>query len=234
MAQIYEKFKFPVRHDEKDYARMVFGLLPKGVIWGVERFSYALEWIDTIWSSDVKTDTVGAADAYQDVISGSWSGGKLALLLSVIGSELSRIEEDAWDILNGTDPGVTTGDFLADWERNLGLPDSCTGVSPTVEERQIAAHAKLFAAYVSTTLQAYIDFADSIGYTITIDELPDDYQPRICGVSRCGYQRLGGYGSYSILEITVTAGDGTMDFFECKMNKFKPAHAYIVYVDARP
>lgn len=233
MAQIYEQYKFPVLHDEHDYARMVIGLLPKGVIWGVERLSYALQWVDTIWSSNVKQDTVSSGESIQDVTDGSWSGNTLGLLLSVIGSELAHIESDAWDVLNGTDPGVTTGQYLVDWENTLGLPDGCGGTSPTLEERQIAAHVKLYGGYVTTTLQQYIEFAASLGYTITINEAPEEYQPRLMGQARMGLERMGGLGGYLIMEITVTAGTGTMDFFECQMNAFKPAHAILTYVDAR-
>ena len=234
MAAIYDKYKFPVLHDEREYTNMLAGLLPKGVIWGIGRLQYALEWVDTIWSSNEKTDTISATDEYQDVINGSWSGGTLALLLSCFGSELARIESDAWDVLNSTDPGVTTDSVLADWERNLGTLNDLSGTNPTVEERQIAAHSKLFGEFITTTEQAYIDYAATLGYTITIDQVPEGYQPRIMGVARMGYERMGGLGGYSIMQITVTAGDGTMEFFEDKMNKFKPAHAYIVYVDARP
>ena len=235
MAQIYEQYKFRKRHDESDYVRMMPGLLPKGVIWGIHAVQYAVEWVDTITSTDTVQDVVSGGEDIQDVSSASgWSGGKLGLLLSCFASELARIESDAWDVLNGTDPGVTTNSYLIDWERNLGLPDDCAGVSPTLEERQINAHSKLYGGYVTTTLQAYIDYAASLGYTITIDESPDEYQPRLIGQARMGVERIGGLGGYLIMEITVTAGTGTMDFFECKMNSFKPAHAILTYVDARP
>lgn len=234
MAQIYEKYKFPIMHDESDYINMMGGLLPKGVIWGLGKISYARQWIDTIWSADVKQDTISSGTEINDTTAGgSWTGGTLAMLYSVFGSELSRIEEDAWDVLNGTDPGITTGEYLADWERNLGLPDTCSATAPTVEERQISAHVKLFGGYVTTTLQEYEDYAESLGYTITIDESPDEYQPRLMGLARMGLERMGGLGGYLIMEITVTDGDGTMEFFECKMNDFKPAHAILTYVDAR-
>lgn len=233
MAQIYDKYKFPVLHGDEDYTKMVIGLLPKGVIWGVERINYALEWVDTIWSADVKQDTISSGETIYDTKGGAWSGNTLGLLLSVLGSELAHIEEDSWDVLNGTDPGVTTGQYLYDWERNLGLPDGCGGTSPTLDERQIAAHTKLYGGYVTTTLQAYIDFAAGLGYTITIDESPEEYQPRRIGLARMGVERLGGFGGFLIMEITVTDGDGTMEFLECQFKAFKPAHAILTYVDAR-
>lgn len=235
MAQQYDKYKFPIKYDEADYARMMPGLLPKGIIWGVQALSFAAQWLDTYTSTDIKTDTIATGTAYQDVTDSSeWSGGKFGLLLSVIGSELSRIEADAWDVLNGTDPGVTTGSFLADWERNLRLPDSCAEAAMTVEERQLEAHTKKFSEYVTTTVQSYINFAASLGYTVTVDESPDEYQPRLIGQARVGRERLGGLSGYLIMGITITAGDGTANFLECKMNKFKPAHAILLYTDARP
>lgn len=235
MAAIYDKYKFSVKHDEEDYINMMSGLIPRGIIWGLGKISYALQWVDTVWSSDVKTDTTTSSEIYQDVTAGgTWNGGTLALLYSVFASEFARIEKDAWDVLNGTDPGVTTDAYLADWERNLGLPDTCSGGTPTIEERQIAAHIKLFGGYVTTTLQQYVDYAASIGYTITIDETPDEYQPRLIGQARMGLERMGGLGGYLIMTITITGGTGTMEFFECRMNAFKPAHAILLYVDARP
>ena len=233
MANEFDQYKFPILHGEESYARMMIGLLPKGVIWGVENLQYALEWVDTIWSTDEKVDTIDSTEEIQDVIDGSWSGDTLGLLLSCFGSELSRIEGKAWEVLNGTDPGVTTGNYLTDWERNLGLPGPCVTGSQSLDERQRAAHSKLFDEFITTTEQAYIDYAASLGYTITVDQNPDEYQPRIMGVARMGVERLGDRGGYGVMEIVVTDGDGTMEFLECKMNKFKPAHALLIYTDDR-
>ena len=231
MAEEFEKYKFPVAHNDSDYADMVQTLLPKGVIWGFRKITSALVWQDTVDGSDEKQDTVDGTEIKQDTVAREYSGGKLAILMSVLGSELARIEALAWDVLNQVDPGVATENTLTDWERNLGLPGSCATSLQSVEERQRAAHSKLFDEYVVTTEQAFINKADSVGFEITVNTLPDEYQPSLCGVMRCGVNRLSNNFGRNVIEITVVDDRGNdVDYLKCIFKKFKPAHAVLIYV----
>lgn len=230
MTSDFEKFKFDVKHDEQDYVQMVQGLLPKGIIWGTRVVKDAVEWIDTLTSTDIKQDTNSSTNVKQDTLGVVNIGNDLlGMVMSVLGSELSRLEELAWEILNSTDPGVTEGKILEDWERNLALQDSCYA-NQTLDQRQRAAHSKRFDEYVSTTNQAYVDKAASLGFEITINEEPEEYQPFILDIATLGVESIGGTGGYNVLEITIVSGDGDVDLLKCELNKFKHADAILVYV----
>lgn len=230
MTSEFEKFKFDVKHVESDYIKMVQGLLPKGIIWGNRLAKDAVEWIDTLTSTEIKQDSNTSDNIKQDTqkVVGD-SGDLLALVMSTLGSELSRLEALAWQVLNATDPGVTEGAILEDWERNLDLPISCY-VNQTLDQRQRAAHSKRFDEYISTTNQAYIDKAATLGFEITINEAPEEYQPFILDVATLGVESIGGTGGYNVLEITIVSGDGDVDLLKCELNKFKHADAILVYV----
>lgn len=230
MASSYEKYKLPQRWFSDDYLSMLKGLLPKGIIWD-DRFwsigtiiqdviSHPIVWQDTTSSSDIKQDSLDG---------GGGLGDMLMRLLSCFANELSRIESDAWTIVNITDPGVAEEGSLTSWERVLGLPGDCySGESLTTEERQVNAHTKLFSIGQITTLAWYEEVAAALGFTtFTIEEYPIESTPRIFGIAQFGVQKFGGRGGYSILNITELAGDGNEKVLKCIFYKFKQAHVVI-------
>lgn len=232
MATEFDQYTFPVRHDDAAYGRMVIGLLPKGVIWGAEKMQYAVEWIDRIAGGADYQDTVGGTRVIQDSIDAGYSGSLLGRALTVIGSELARIEVDAWAVLNASDPGVAVDSDLTDWERNLALPDPGFPAGLSVADRQRAAHAKLFNAGITQNKQAYIDYAASMGFVITVDETIVEYSDTRCGVAVCGFSRCVSsyYAANSLLEITVVSGSGDLDALKAAFQKNKPAHVVIVWI----
>ena len=123
-------------------------------------------------------------------------------------------------------------ELLEDWERVLGLPEPCYGdMTLTVEERQCLAHAKLFDTSKTANAQFYIDYADSLGFVITVEEIPESSAPRIMGVAIMGVEPMGGSGGNSILRITIVSGDSDNDLLICSINKVKPAHVTIDWVE---
>lgn len=232
MATEFDQYAFPVRHTEADYGRMVIGLLPKGVIWGAEKMQFAIEWLDHISGGTVYQDTISGTRVIQDSNISGYSGSLLGRALTVIGSELARVEVDAWAVLNASDPGVAVGSDLVDWERTLALPDPGFPAGLSVEDRQRAAHAKLFNAGITQNKQAYIDYAASMGFAITIDETIPEYFESRCGIAVCGFSRCVSsyYAANSLLEITVVSGSGDLDALKAAFQKNKPAHVVIVWI----
>ena len=85
----------------------------------------------------------------------------------------------------GRDP-----ELLPDWERNWGLPDPCYTAPLTIAERQLALVMRM-TMLGAQSRAFFIEVAAQIGYTITITE----YRTFVCGIDRCGDNRVYGDGS---------------------------------------
>lgn len=232
MATEHEQYKLPQRWTSDDYVEMFCGLLPRGFIWRLENIVSRLIVQDVIEGTEWQ-DMFSSAEEIQDVIEASSSEGSLLKrLLASLSSEYALVEADAWKVVNNTDPGVST-DCLEDWERNLGLPESCLSeMELTLEERQRIASAKLFDAGQTLTLQWYIDYAESLGFEIEVEEIPTVYAPRIMGVAIMGVEVMTrGRSGNSILRITIISGSSDNKILKCAITKLKPAHVVISWVE---
>ena len=89
-------------------------------------------------------------------------------------------------VVTESDPRDTL-ELLPDWERAFGLPDPCLTAPQTIPDRRNALVAKL-TIEGGQSRAFFVSAAQSIGYTIAIYE----YQPVICGISRCGETRPDG------------------------------------------
>jgi uncharacterized protein YmfQ (DUF2313 family) len=107
-------------------------------------------------------------------------GARLTQVLAGAAQVLSRLDAQIEKIVIERDTR-TTIDLLIEHETDLGLPDECTEVGATIEERRKAAHAKLIALGAMSP-DYYIGLAEALGYTVTIDE----FTPFWCGVGACG------------------------------------------------
>jgi uncharacterized protein YmfQ (DUF2313 family) len=88
-----------------------------------------------------------------------------------------------------SDPRITV-EMLPDWERNWGLPDPCYSEPLTIAERQLALMMRM-TMLGSQSREFFIQVAAMIGYTIMISE----YRVFVCGIDRCGDNRVYGDGS---------------------------------------
>lgn len=219
------------KYDEPSYLTMMIGLLPRGIIWGVDRLLYSEIVQDIIASSDIWQDINSGTDVIQDVETalGDSDGSLLGRWLSCFGSELWRVEAKCWELMRELTPGLAE-DLLTEWEEMLGLPEDCYGSAPTLAERQRAAHAKFVDTYKTTTNQFFIDYAATLGFVVTVVGVPASATPRIMGVARMGAERMTANKSgNSILEITVISGTGNLAQMQCIFNKIKQAHVIIVW-----
>jgi|SRR5580765_1705540 len=88
-----------------------------------------------------------------------------------------------------SDPRRTI-ELLPDWERNWGLPDPCYQSPQNIGQRQLALVMRMTMEGAQSR-EFFIEIAAKIGYTITITE----YRTFICGIDRCGDNRVYGDGS---------------------------------------
>ncbi len=160
-------------------------------------------------------------------------------LLLGIADELSRVDARVSDLLREADPKQTV-ELITDWERLTGLPDECSGLGTTLQQRRDAVVAKL-AATGGQSRSYFIQLAADIGFTITITE------PR---PFRFGINSMGDalYGEEWLFWWFVDAPEETITYFrfgqsamgepfrawgnvplECIINQYKPAHTGVIF-----
>lgn len=163
----------------------------------------------------------------------------LTKILAIMAAPLARVDDRAADLLNEADPR-TTLELLDDWEETAGLPDTCSNIATTLQERHAALLDKV-TRKGGQDKAFFIALADRLGYEIEIEE----YKPFICGASRCGdglnggpeiryvwrahvlharitYFRTGGSSCGDKLGSIQRASD-----LECLFNQLKPAHTHL-------
>jgi uncharacterized protein YmfQ (DUF2313 family) len=73
---------------------------------------------------------------------------------------------------------ASTVDLLPEWQATLGLPDDCSPAAPTLAQAQQQVLSR-FAGVLGQSVPFLIQFAASLGFTITITEFgvptPDNY-----------------------------------------------------------
>lgn len=161
-------------------------------------------------------------------------------LLLGLAAEPARVDLRVDDIPNERDTR-TSSELLSQHENDLGLPDDCTSLADTIQERRQRAHQQLIALGQQTPAY-FIDLAAALGFpggTIT------EYSPFICGVSQSGDQcgplsnlfhwtfnlPQEGQLTYFICG-SSSSGDALQNYatnavLECVIRKYKPAHTIV-------
>lgn len=143
-------------------------------------------------------------------------------------------------LLEGEANPAYAADLLLEWETDYGLPDPCTPLNPTLEQRRAAVLAKM-RAQGGQSIEYYVSVAAALGYAITITE----FRPFRCSVSACGDLLLGALWEFAwrinAPQITVRyfrLGQGaaqepfwTVDNneLECRMRQIMPAHTFLMF-----
>ena len=134
-----------------------------------------------------------------------------------------------------------SGEGLADWERELGLPDPClVGQSQTVGQRVQAVVSKL-SGRAGQSNPYFVALAKSLGYDITITT----FTPARAGIARAGDPINGGDWSFTwrinAPAVTAThasagatgAGDPLTAWgnraLECRLGQMKPAESILLF-----
>lgn len=163
--------------------------------------------------------------------------------LLALAAEFARVDGRAADLVNETDPR-TALETLDDWERVLGLPDSClTSIPSSVNERRSAITSK-YTARGGQSRAYYEQLAAQLGYTATVSE----YKVCRSGSARSGDRCNGTAWAFAWLvtisgyEIgtvsrarsgTARSGDRIQGFaqldVECIIREAAPAHTFPLF-----
>lgn len=136
-------------------------------------------------------------------------------------------------------PARTT-ELLPEWEESLGLPDPCTGSSPSIGVRRAQVVAR-FTNSGGQSVAYFIAIAAALGFTVQIEQLT----PFCAGLQRCG-DPVGDEGwayvwrmytedtQVSNFECGLAAcGDPLRSWgnavLECEINAIAPAHTIVLY-----
>lgn len=217
-------------YNAQSYWNELKALLPKGFIWRPEMFDEPIQWQDNpLNGSFTHEDSAATGEIIQDVVWGTGAQGNdvFADLLMAFAQELDRLDDSLVDLQNEAIPGLST-QLLTDWEGVAGLPDECTPLAPTIEERRVRVHLHITQNKGDQSLTEwtqhanyFIQYASTMGYTIVVTEPLSGEIFRV-GVSRVG-DRLQGM-NYAYTWIIEGDYDSTL---QCIFNKIKPAHTEI-------
>lgn len=134
-----------------------------------------------------------------------------------------------------------SGASLIEYERVLGLPDSCVMNEPQTVRQRIAAVMGKLNGVVGQSKAFYIQLAASLGYEITITE----FRPARAGIARAGDAIYGdgwtsawmvNSGEVSIFPARAGitgAGEALAVWgnkqLECRLSAMQPAHTILIF-----
>lgn len=232
----FEQFLKRPPFGTQDYLAMLRKLLPKGPIWGFfsavteglvyDTTSQESAWFDCESGSDDITinDTVSSAE--------EWASTPLGIFLSVIASELERFNIRCYDLVREMVPGLAI-EMLPEWYY-ITVRDEYEAalVGDSQTDQQVLAHGKIFDEAQAATADWFESYGETLGFDITVNENPQSATPFICGVGRCGADRLGGRGAFSIIEITVNDAQpwANLELMQALFDRVKPAHVVITWL----
>lgn len=160
--------------------------------------------------------------------------GKLLLSFA---EELERFHDRVTDLLRESIPGLSR-ELLTEWEETLGLPDSCSPLAPTIEERAQIAHAKYTGNYYGQSRQFFIDYALSLGAIITISEYSGYGSVFRVDKNRVDRTPLEGIAGARLWSATsrykwtihvLSLGTISLEYLQCRIEQIKPAHTVIIW-----
>lgn len=167
----------------------------------------------------------------------STEGRTWSKLLYCFAEEMTNWENNLLQLLIELVPGLSTW-LLPDWERNLGLPDECSPLAPTIAQRQVIAHAKYTVKYSGQSIQFYMDLAAKYDSIITIDSNPGGIpfrvdQSRVDTTPPDGINgsRLNSLGILHTWKVSIDSADPNKDILHCLFYKFKPAHTTLIWAE---
>lgn len=134
----------------------------------------------------------------------------------------------------------TTYELLPEWESTLGLPDPCAGAAPTIPQRRSQVIAR-FTNIGGASIPYFIGFAESLGYTVTIEQYSQARAGQLrAGMPCCGYDWNFASKITAPLNTVVRAKAGAMAagdplvswgnaVLECEFRAIMPAHTIPIF-----
>jgi len=160
--------------------------------------------------------------------------GKLLMSFAV---ELEKFEDRITDLIREAIPGLSR-ELLPEWESDLGLPDICSPLAATQEERAKICHAKYTGNYYGQSKQFYIDYALSLGAIIIITEYygyGSVFRVDNNRVDRTPIEGIAGARLWSITSKfkvifhVISLSDISLEYLKCRINQIAPAHVQIIW-----
>jgi len=160
----------------------------------------------------------------------------LGKILMAFASEWERFENRVVQLINESIPGLAY-ELIPEWETDLGLPDACSKLAITLEERSAIAHAKYTGKYSGQSKSFYIGYAASLGFMITVTDSPGGTPFRV-DKNRVDRTPTGGIdgarlGSVGVLHkwlVTVLSSSSVdVRYLQCRFEQLKPAHTEIIW-----
>jgi len=165
----------------------------------------------------------------------------LSKLLKAFAEELERFYLFTVTLINEAIPGLSR-DLLSEWEEDLGLPDLCSPLAGTDEERAAIAHAKYYSKYDGQSKQFYIDYAADLGATITVTDYAGAgavFRVDYSRVDRTPLEGIDGArlrsksSRFKWIVNVYNTGNVSLEYLQCNFEKLKPAHTVIIWNDLR-
>lgn len=166
------------------------------------------------------------------------SDSDLALLLEGFAVEFNRLEERVDDLLLERDTRYTD-ELLEEYERDFGIPESCSTLATTDTQRRVILNVKANTSAGRQDKAYFGGIANDLGLSIYIIE----HTSAVCGVARCGdwvgsaeiqfYWTTGTYAHPSVYDYfqagAGAAGDSLAElpgFYDmvCLFKIYRPAH----------
>jgi len=150
-----------------------------------------------------------------------WTPGSvLRGLIRGVSAEFKRVEDFLRSLAVELDPR-TTSLFITEWERNVGIPDTCYQGTGTLTERRRDVLAKLVSSGLQTE-QDYIDFVALFGWTATVSQGASKFEIIITFI--------GTAPQVFPLTYPIPFGDPLLATMSCILSKLKPANCTISFV----
>ena len=149
-------------------------------------------------------------------------GSELSQLLGAHADAVYAVHARFVELLEVEADPAQANQLLADWEKDYGLPDPCTPLNPSLQQRHAALLAKI-AAYGGQSPAYFINVAAALGYAITITEPSANTWVVNGALSTVTYARA----DQSVADDPLFTSGNTQ--LECVLNRLKPAHAVLVF-----
>jgi uncharacterized protein YmfQ (DUF2313 family) len=157
--------------------------------------------------------------------------------LAALAVEYVRLHARAEALMDEADPR-TTLELLADFERVLGLPDTCVEIPTTTTERRQAVITKMLATGGASP-QYFIDLAATYGYEITITEfdpytVESEIDAPLYGDNWVYWWQVNApLNSITYFDMNSVVTDPLAswgnDRLECLIRKYKPAYTNVIF-----
>ncbi|MFH5924542.1 YmfQ family protein [Roseomonas xinghualingensis] len=166
-------------------------------------------------------------------------GSTLATVARGLAPTAQRLDERGAALLVDAFPKSAV-ELLPEWERTVGLPDPCSGLAPTLQQRQAQVVARLIAVG-GQSIPYFVSVAAALGYEIEIEE----FAPARAGAFSAGDPL---YGEAWAHAWRVHAPGATVTYFvaggssageplaawgnevlECVLSRIKPAHTNLIF-----